>query len=98
MSAVPEGTAPAGGWPIYLSFVTDQSPVPGQTCGAGGGFVRKNITAFATPQDALSSCFNASAALIRDDCAAAMTTVCARTHTHAHTHTHHSFCFMHSHL
>lgn len=79
IGATPEGTPPANGWPVYVSFTTDTFPVREGTCGEGR-MTRKNYTAFDTPTTSMSSCFNASKntsteAAVRDDCDAAMTKV-----------------------
>eukprot|EP00040_Diaphanoeca_grandis_P037211 m.241394 g.241394 ORF g.241394 m.241394 type:complete len:483 (+) comp33773_c3_seq1:882-2330(+) len=55
--ALPTGTPPTGGWPVFLILVTDNYPVRGKTCGTGSQRVRKNFTAFATPKDAVGSCY-----------------------------------------
>ena len=67
-AAFPSGTPPAGGWPIYFSFVTDSFSnlssaghlLPDQTCaGASSSYHHsvKNYSAFATPKDSARSCF-----------------------------------------
>ena len=59
--ALPEGTAPASGWPLYVHFVTDLfGPADKtKTCGSGGGgFGRvKPFTAWATPNETLTTCY-----------------------------------------
>ncbi len=72
--AVPEGTPPASGWPVFLSLVTDTfgSLDEGSTCGGGGspGFRRraqhhhggggKSFKAFDTPNATMTSCFKSA--------------------------------------
>jgi hypothetical protein len=68
--AVPEGTPPASGWPVWLSLVTDTfGSLDGHSeCGGGGrpGFRRrtqhhgssgKSFKAFDTPNATMTSCF-----------------------------------------
>ena len=62
--ALPEGTPPPGGWPVFLSLVTDNFAAPvdvpaGSKCGGGGGgYSRaKPFTAFATPNETMTTCF-----------------------------------------
>jgi len=56
--ALPSGTPPAGGWPIYLSLITDLFDGDNvQTCGEiTPGSTRKNYTAFATPAESMATC------------------------------------------
>ena len=62
-SALPEGTPPAGGWPVWFSLVTDTyGPMTtGATCGGGGGHGgwsrTKPFSPFDTPQKSMTSCF-----------------------------------------
>lgn len=72
--AVPEGTPPAAGWPVWVSLVTDTfGSLDGKTeCGGGGGhgFRRrtqhhhyssgKPFKAFDTPNATMTSCFKAA--------------------------------------
>ena len=69
--AVPEGTPPASGWPVWVSLVTDNfGSLDGTSqCGGGGrpGFRRraqhhggdggKSFKAFDTPSNTMASCF-----------------------------------------
>jgi hypothetical protein len=74
IAAVPEGTPPAKGWPIYLSFTIDTFPVRGSaTCGPEQR-LQKNFTAFATPAESMNGCHNASVttSTVADTCDAAM--------------------------
>ena len=62
--ALPTGTAPAAGWPIWLELVTDNFGGPNETatCGSGrGGYSRaKPFGAFDNPRDTMKSCFENS--------------------------------------
>ena len=62
--SLPNGPAPASGWPVWFSFVTDTFPnkdAPSATCGVPSTHrIRKNYSAFATPRQTLISCYNAS--------------------------------------
>eukprot|EP01051_Picozoa_sp_SAG22_P001329 SAG22_NODE_51_length_24458_cov_19.853161_9_plen_526_part_00 len=65
--AVPEGTPPAAGWPVWLSLVTDNfdkppDAAPSSPCSSGGGgYSRgKPFGAFATPNETMTTCFEAS--------------------------------------
>ena len=77
-SALPAGTAPAKGWPVWFSFVTDvfPGPVGAPPCGGGGGgspyhHDPKNFSAFGTPFEAGEFCYknatNATAAATAAD-------------------------------
>ena len=61
--AVPAGTPPKNGWPIWLSLVTDPfgKPNSSATCGDAGGWSRgKPFGAFSTPKDTMKTCFQPS--------------------------------------
>ena len=64
--AVPVGTPPSNGWPVYLNLVTDRYPVPGKTCGTQGPAANSTwvqYSAFATPKDLMSACFGNNTAV-----------------------------------
>eukprot|EP00911_Craspedida_sp_UC1_P001100 UC1_evm1s824 len=64
-AALPSGTPPAGGWPVFVSLTTDNFPAnkgEATTCGPAGQRIRKTYSAFSTPAESLKSCFNSTTA------------------------------------
>lgn len=56
--AVPQGTPPAGGWPVFVSLTTDNFP-PNDGSPACGqqARTRKQFKAFSTPKESMATCF-----------------------------------------